>query len=397
MTTSTKKYRILIVDDDPVSLKILHVILSREQNYEVFQADNADEGIKVAHETTPDIIISDYYMPGMDGFEFCRYIKTDQYLFNTIFILLTAETDVIKKIEGLEGGADDYIEKTVSSSVLLSKVKAFLRITDLQKELYEEKAKLKDANDKLKRNFHELISILLKILEVTIPGAGDRSRVARDAAEYIAKKMGVDDEVKNQIVLGARLHEIGKVGLADNIMKGSPRSLRSQELDAYYQHTVIGSMIISTMSGFKDAAHVVYHQYENYNGSGFPDGLIKNEIPVGSRIIRVIIFAEDLNKTGLSMEQTIEEINLAMNSTLDPSVATFMNQFLIEKDQAMSFNKDKISVEDLRIGMVIAEDIYSSSGAKLLPKDVQLQDRMLQIILKRNDTDPIIGGVYVYK
>jgi putative two-component system response regulator len=390
------KPKILIVDDDPVSLKIIEIVLSKEQLYEIQQAKDADEGIAIAHDTKPDIIISDYYMPGKDGFEFCRYVKKDLDLNKTIFILLTSEADVLKKVTGLEEGADDYIEKTVSADVLLSKVKAFLRIKNLQNELIEEKEKLASANKLLNKNIEELIAILLKILEVQIPGASDRAHLAREISQYIAVNMDIDEEEAKKIVFGAILHEIGKIGLPDTIIKKKYKDLSAQEKEAFHQHPLIGSIIVSTISGFKEAAHDIYHQYENYNGSGMPEGLMKDEITIGAKILRSINFQEELSDSGFSNEQAIEQIRLFMNKTLDPVVATHLTDYLIKNDKILSYNKEKIPVEDLKTGMIVAEDIYSSNGAKILPRNVRIEDWMLNIIVQRDIVDPIIGGVYVF-
>jgi putative two-component system response regulator len=393
----TNKPKILIVDDDPVSLKIIEVVLSKEQLYEIYQAKNADEGIMIAHNAKPDIIISDYYMPDKDGFEFCRYVKQDNELNKTIFILLTSETDILKKVTGLEEGADDYIEKTVSASVLLSKINAFLRIKSLQNELIHEKEKLETANQLLNKNFRELIAILLKILEVQIPGASDRALAAKEIAKYIVANMFIEKEEANKIIFGAILHEIGKTGLPDNVIRKKYQDLTSQEQEIFYQHSLIGSIIISNISGFKDAAYDVYHQYENYNGSGFPEGLIREEISLGARIIRCINFLEELYISGLSTEDAIEQIRLSMNKVLDSIVATHLVDYLIKNDTNLSHNKEKIHIDDLKTGMVVAEDIFSSNGTKILTKDIRVEDWMLKIILERDIFDPVIGGVYVYK
>jgi response regulator RpfG family c-di-GMP phosphodiesterase len=391
------KSKILIVDDDPVSLKILEIVLSKEQLYQIYQAKDAEEGITIAHNTKPDIIISDYYMPGKDGFEFCQYVKNDRDLSKTIFILLTSETDIIKKVTSLEEGADDYIEKTVSADVLLSKVKAFLRIKTLQNELVQEKEKVETANQLLNKNFKELIAILLKILEVQIPGASDRAHTAKEIAEYITGNIDIEEEEIKKIIFGALLHEIGKTGLPDNIIKKKYIDLSTHEQEIFHQHPLIGSIIISTISGFKDAAYDVYHQFENYNGSGLPDGLMNNEITIGARILRGINYQEELFGAGISTENVIEQVRLSMNKVLDPVIATFLVDYLIKNDNILSHNKEKISIENIRTGMVVAEDIYSSNGAKILPKNVRVEDWMLTIILQRDIVDPIIGGVYIYK
>jgi len=390
------KTKVLIVDDDPISLKILQVVLSKEPTLEIFQAKDGKEGIKLAHEIQPDIIISDFYMPEIDGFQFCQYIKTNKALDKTIFILLTAETDVIRKAATLEGGADDYIEKSVSSNVLLGKIKAFLRIKKLQNELIQERNKLHVLNELLEKNFKELIDVLLKILEVQIPGASDRAYVSRDIAVFIATQMGIPTDQMQSISFSALLKEIGKVSLSDHIIKNTLQNLSAQEKDVYYQHPIIGSIIISTISGFKDAAINIYHQYENYDGTGIPDGLMGEEISVGARILRGINYYQELSLEGLNYEEIIEKIRFSSNKILDPSVSAYLADFIIQHNNVFLLKMQKISVENLKVGMVVAEDIYSAKGIKIIPKNVQIKDWMLKTLHERDIVDPIVGGVYVF-
>ncbi len=151
-------------------------------------AKDAREGVQLAHQFKPDLIISKYYMPEMDGFEFCRRVKGDPELDSTLFMLLTGETEVSKKVTGLEQGADDYMEKPFSNRLLVSKAKALLRIKHLQDELRQEKEELIRAKERLEKNLEELISLLLQILETRIPGSSDRARMARAVAEYIGAR-----------------------------------------------------------------------------------------------------------------------------------------------------------------------------------------------------------------
>ena len=390
-------HTILIVDDSPSALKLLSALLSKDQAYQIYQADNAEEGIRIARDVRPDIIISDYYMPGKDGLEFCREIKNDTELSNIIFILLTAETDIAKKIEGLEGGVDDYIEKTISTKVLLGKVKAFLKIKALQNELTQEKQKLQAANEQLKKNFKELVVVLLKILEMQIPGAGDRADTARAIAKYIAGKLELDEEKKKNIIFGAVLHEIGKIGLPEKLLKSDLSSLEPHTIELYYRFPVIGSIIVSAFTGYSDAAYDVCHQCENFDGSGVPDGLMKDEIAIGAKILRAIIFQEELFMMGLPSQEVIEQIRSAMNTKLDPVISTYLVNYLMENEKGSSISKNKVQVEELKAGMVLEEDLYSASGIKILPKGIMLTKRMVEIILERNIVDPIVGGVSAHK
>jgi len=156
-------------------------------------------------------------------------------------------------------------------------------------------------------------------------------------------------------------------------------------------------MIISTITGFKESANVIYHQFENYDGSGIPDALIGVEISIGAKIMRAIVFQEELYRAGLSTEGVIGRIKSSLNKALDPHIADYLINFLEERDKSLLANKSRLSLDELKEGMTLAEDVYSANGIKLLPKGVTIQGKMIKILNERNSSDPIIGGIYVFK
>jgi len=153
-------------------------------------------------------------------------------------------------------------------------------------------------------------------------------------------------------------------------------------------------MVISTITGYKDSADFVYHQLENNDGSGFPDGHTGEEIPVGAKILRAIVFAEELHSQGLVTEEVVDHIRLSMHTILDQTIANLLIEFLVAEN-SKSTDKEKIPIDELAAGMVLAEDVYGASGIKLLPKGVLLQEKILALLRERNATDAIVGGVYV--
>lgn len=387
--------RILLVEDDANFRGAYAKYFAKYPNFEVREASNGHEGLDIARDFKPDLILSDYQMPVMDGIELCRNIRGVPETASAIFLLLTVEKDEQLKVKAFAHGVDDYLEKSTSPVILTSKIRAFLRIKQLQNELFDEKEKLASANLTLERNFKELTEILLKIIDLKVPGAADRAHSARGIARFICNKIEMDEEEKGKITFGAQLHEIGKIGLPDSIADKKKGNMVMGDRSIYNQHPVIGSLIISTISGFKRAADAIYHQYENYDGSGTPDGLIGEEIPLGARILRGIVLQNDLCRSGHPREEIIREIRQAANRTLDPVVSSSIADFIIENDKDFARNKCKISLEELKEGMTIAEDIYAASGIKLIPQGTKIQGHMIKVLMDRNDSDPILGGVYV--
>jgi len=265
--------------------------------------------------------------------------------------------------------------------------------TESLHELQEENEALKTANQRLEKNIEEMLFFLLQILEFRVPGARDRAVSAKIAAESISEKMKLGDSEKKKIGTAALLHEIGKIGLPNEAVTKDPSP--SSGNNAFQHHPVIGAMFVSTLTGFKEAAHDIYHQLENFDGSGVPDKLREEELTLGARILRAINLYEEVLMQGKTTDDAVRCIRSAANRSLDPRVAEFAAEFLIENDRSFPCDRLKCSLGDLREGMVLAEDIYTCQGIKLLPKGVRLQEHMLQVLLARDQFDPIPGGIYV--
>ena len=192
------------------------------------------------------------------------------------------------------------------------------------------------------------------------------------------------------------MHEIGKVGLPDTVSGKHYDALPDPLKQTYRQHPTIGAMILSTISGCRESAKGVHHQLENQDGSGFPDGLVGEEIPLNARVLRAVVLQEELLGAGYSTEGVVERLRVSMHSILDQRIANLLIELLLDRRKKKSdTNKAKLRLDELKAGMTVAEDVYAASGVKLLPKGVQLSDKTVALLHDRNETDPVLGGVYI--
>jgi len=394
MSGPGKEFGILVVDDNPRNLKSITDILKADPSFDVVEARSAAEGLSLSLQMAPDLVVL-----GFRALDDCidllfkiKECRTTPPL--PTFLIIYERSEFPDFARGHEQGADDYIERSLCIKVLLPKVRTLLQNRVLREELREEKQMLEEANELLERNFRELTAILLKILEVRLPGTNDRAETAKAAAEYMAARLDIRKEARKNLIFAALMHEMGKLGLPDEIAAKHYGQIPPGSLRVYQQYATVGSMIISTITGFKDAAEAVYHQLENYDGTGFPDALMGDEIPLGARILRAIVYAEEACAQGESTDEAVDKIRQAVHSILDPRVANPIMEFLLER-RRKDGNKHKVPIEALEVGMVVADDVYAASGVKLLPKGVKLQEKMVALLVERNKTDPIIGGVYV--
>lgn len=395
--TGFSKAKILIVDQKRENESVLAHILSKEEDFEVILVNDCEQGLLQSQEIKADAVLCDGSMPWAAVLDFCRSLRGNPDFISTVFIILGPPQGIDEKVKGLEAGIDDWIEKSVPASLIIGKIEAWLRTRGLYKESKRNCEALQGVNDIIQANFKELTVIITKILDTYLPGFHDRAKTAKAIAEYISEKLNLEKEEKKKIIFGALFHELGKVGLPQTIAEKDYHSLSIAEREVYTHHPAIGSMIISSVTGFRDSANAIYHQLENYDGFGIPDGLIGDEISLGAKVIRAIVFQEELYRAGFSTEGVIEHIKSSLNKVLDPTIADHLINVLEERDKSMLANKTRLSLDELKTGMTLAEDVYSANGIKLLPKGVVIQEKMIRILSERNSVDPIIGGIYVFK
>jgi putative two-component system response regulator len=263
--------RILVVDDDALNQKLMEGLLL-PHGYDVHKVASGSEALYIMAREDIDLVLLDVMMPGMDGFEVCRAIKADAETRMTPVILITALDDVETKIRGIEAGADDFITKPPNREELTARVKSLL--------------KLKKLNGNLTSMENVLFS-LAKSVEAKDRYTQDHVDRVCELAVAIGKEMRMSTGDLEALRFGATLHDIGKMGIPEGILN-KPGPLDERERAVIETHPDIGHRICLPLKKNLGAAlEVVRHHHEKLDGSGYPDGLVGEAIPMVARIVAV--------------------------------------------------------------------------------------------------------------
>lgn len=390
---------IIAVEDDPVELLLITKTLASHPGFTVHAATNAPEGLALALAHHADLIVSDYNMPEVNGFEFCKQVKQHPLLRGTMFILLTGLEDMDNKIRGLSLGADDYLTKPFHGGELISKINAFLRIKYLQDELSSEHAALAVLNEELEMSFNGVIALLGNLIELRVPNAAARGRRAADIAVWVGERFSVAADEMQDIKYAALLHEIGKVSMPDSVLTKPAAEQNEYEREEIAHFPIRGQLLTQAIPRLKNVSVLIRHQMENFDGTGAPDRLMKTEIPFGSRLLRVINAVEQvLSTTAVDMDAVKAELLMRKGSWFDPQIAMLVNDYLqIASQHFVVEGKRHITVLELEEGMKIARDLYTASGVKLLTENTVLSANTIDRIMAHHRYDPILSGVYIYE
>ena len=289
---------ILIVDDVITNIDILVNGLADEP-YDIAVAVDGANALELVPSLLPELILLDIVMPCMSGYEVCKILKADKKTKNIPIIFLTALDQTTNKSLGFEAGAIDYITKPFDILEVKSRIKTHLELGLSQKmltkqnEMLDQRIKertqeLTDANKKLKRVQIEVIMRLGLATEMRDDATGSHVQRIREMVELIANKFGIDKDKSKEWGLASTMHDVGKVGISDQVLL-KPGRLTPEEFEIIKTHTTIGAKILDNSDSdlIQIAQMIALNHHEKWNGSGYPQGLHHDEIPLPARITTI--------------------------------------------------------------------------------------------------------------
>lgn len=309
------KKKILLVDDEPNNLQLLRQIL--KSSYQLIFAHNGQSALAAVAAHHPDLILLDVMMPDLDGYEVCRRLKTDPLTHDIPVIFVTAMGDVDDEAAGFDVGAVDYIHKPVSPAIVIRRVQTHLSLVHVKE--------LEDSQ-------REAIYMLGAAGHYNDNDTGLHIWRMAAYARAIAEAIGWPVHMAERLELAAPLHDTGKIGIPDGILK-APRKLTAEEWVIMRQHSLIGYEILqcSDTPIFKMAAEIALYHHEKWDGSGYPKGLIGDKIPQSAQIVALADVFDALTmkrsyKEAWSIEASLEEIKANSGTHFNPALTTvFLN------------------------------------------------------------------------
>ena len=283
LQANKKQFSVLVVDDEPANIDLLSGILA--PFYEIKVAPSGKVALKIVQKFTPDLILLDVMMPEMDGFEVCRRLKADGRLSNIPVIFVTALIQGADEEKGFAVGAIDYITKPVSPSITLARVKTHLSLAH-QMRTTEELVKQRTADLQLSQQ--SAITMLAAAGHYNDNDTGHHIWRMAAYSKCLALASGWGYDSANLLAQAAPMHDTGKIGIPDNILK-APRKLHDDEMKIMRTHALIGHKILSQSKTplFDMAAEIALCHHEKWDGSGYPNGLKGADIPESARIVAI--------------------------------------------------------------------------------------------------------------
>ncbi len=263
--------KVFVADDSPATLGLFHRVLTAK-GFEVCGATDGAAALVAILEEHPDLVLLDVMMPGLDGFEVCRRLKANPQTRLLPVVLVTGLQDRESRLAGIDAGADDFLTKPVDVHELLARVRSLVRLR-----------RYTDALD----SAESVIRSLALTIEARDPYTIGHCERLANYAVALGERVGLEAEDLRALELGGFLHDLGKIAIPDALLLKSG-SLTAAEFEVMKRHTLVGDALCGELHSLRRVRPIIRGHHERYDGSGYPNGLRGDEIPILAQVMGIV-------------------------------------------------------------------------------------------------------------
>jgi len=404
---------LLFVDDEDNILSSLKRLF-RPLKYRIFTANGGARGLEILEREAVDVVVSDMRMPEMSGAEFLEQVAAKWP--KTVRIMLTGYADLASTVDAInKGQIFQYVSKPWEDNDIALCVRNALetkRLADERQRLeqltQQQNEELKDLNanleakvlarteevrqtmafveqahEALKDSYGASIKVFSSIIEMREGRVAGHARRVADHAAQLAQRLGMTEGETQDVTFAALLHDIGKMGLPDELINKPFSTLTPSEADQVMKHPAVGQGVLMALDALHGAARLIRSHHERFDGAGYPDGLKGKSIFLGARILAVAndydaLQMGTLSNRRLSVDEARDFLAANRGKRYDSQV---VDEFLalLREGEAESARSPEYGIKSdgLRVGMVLARDLVTSDGILLLAKDHILDEKLI--------------------
>lgn len=286
------KMNVVVVDDTPINVTLISHLVRRLDDCVPVEFTDPLKGLAWCVEQVPDLVIVDYMMPDLDGIEFVRRFRACAGREDIPVLMVTANDQIEVRHQALDSGANDFLTKPIDKAEFMARTRNMLSLRRSQRKLEDRAAwlaeEVKKATAEILERERDTIVRLSKAADSRDPETGAHILRMSHFAKLIAQKLGLSEADQDMLLEAAPMHDIGKVGIPDNILL-KPGRLDVAEFEIMKRHAIKGYDILSGSHSpmLQAAAQIALAHHEKYDGSGYPNGLVGEAIPLFARICAV--------------------------------------------------------------------------------------------------------------
>ncbi|MBI3606714.1 MAG: response regulator [Nitrospirae bacterium] len=428
----TEPHTLLFLDDEENILFALKRVF-RKEPYEILTTTSASEALGWIESRPVDLIISDHRMPDMEGTRFlsrAKELKPD-----VVRIMLTGYADMQAAVDAInechvyrfiaKPWNDDDLRLTVRQALRQSELMVLNRelselvkqqnqelydinrsleerVRERTREIEKKNGELNELYRKLDASFSETIQAFMGVMELKSPALVGHARRVAELADQVASRLGLNETDRELCTIGALLMDIGEIGYPDDLLKKREADMDNLARGLWQKHPFLGEASLQGIEKLRPAAWIIRTHHEHFDGTGFPDGIKGEDIPLAARVVAacdhfdtLVNPSEVVNRIPIS--KALESLRMEKGKRFDPVVVGVLAEIMGLHSVASRPNEVEIPVGDLIEGMVLTRDITTRRGVLLVPAGNRLNATHLGKILAFHQLDPITGNIFIVK
>jgi len=392
----------LLISTDEVRVqKLTEVIQLLYPENNIISTSSSHEAKDLLILNKPAIIFCEETLPDSDIFDFYHEI-IDLNLRDKIYFIVISENDDFDHLQKyIDAEFDDYLIGHNRTQIIYNRIRLGTKILSMKLKIQHENLLLQKMSKQLEEDIDNILKLSTKFIQSRLPASSDMLQDIAKMSVWIADKFNQfsKQDIKD-IEIASYFCQAGRLFLPDNLLKTPVMSNGRVNNQMMYQIPIVTKEIVSSIEKFKSVGEILYHIYENLDGSGIPDKIQAWQIPLGSRIIRAVLdFEENRSFNNLDPKTTIEKLKSRVNRIYDGRVINLLEEYVDTQDLTETDKRNDIALllSELKANMVTSREIKANSGIKLIGENQALSDKHIQMLVNHSSTDPILGYIYIKK
>lgn len=391
---------ILVTKNSERIARLSEIIRLLHNESEIFTSSDTLDALNLITLNKPAIVFCDEMVGSNSVFDLYNHLVENNIRNKVYFIVVNEHDDYAHLVPYIDAGFDDYLIGHERKQIIYNRIRLGVRILSMHLKSEHENTLLHKATIQLEEDLKNIIKISTKFIQARLPASYEMLSNIAQTSVWIAEKfnqLSIQD-IKN-IEIAAYFCQAGRLFLPDEMLKKPVMSNGRVINPMMNMIPVVSKDIVSSIEKFKEVGDLLYHLYENLDGTGIPSRIQSWQIPLGSRIIRAVLdFEENMYFNNLDARSSIEKLKGRINRIYDGRVINLLEEYIETQGKSSAYGDDiALLLSELKPQMIIAREIKSNSGLKLMNPGVELTEKNIQILINHSSTDPILGYIYVYR
>lgn len=388
-----------IIDDDDTVLITLESIIRRvfTDARVIKESNGLDAWEFIQKHKKPMVVVSDINIPGINGLLLLSKVRADAECNQVYMIIMTSTNDKEINLNVIKKGADDFIAKPFSVDYLIAQLRNAARMVNQYMLMNTEKNNYAILLKELTDNSFKLKDLIVNIQHNRIIDSEKILKPVLESGLWLLNVLDTSSKInRDSFIAAAEMAYIGKLYLPDRNLN-EPVMINGQPKGEVMEQVPVHAFnLLNNFRVFKESALILYHLYENFDGSGIPKKIKGWQIPLGSRILRVTLDFEEMQvKQKMSVGKAMDALDHESKRVYDFNIVAFLDQYNAINGIGSSYKEKRIEKKELEPRMMVSRNIITEAGMKVVAAGTQLTEEKIETLRKMTKSDPIIGNIYI--